>query len=58
MSAMDEYKRRNGRMFPTCSEVLEAIKLLGYERRPKTEAAPVPALDLPAAVDQIATAAV
>ena len=58
MSAMDEYKRRNGRMFPTCSEVLEVIKSLGYERRPKTEAAPVPALDLPAAVDQIATAAV
>jgi hypothetical protein len=35
MSAMDEYKRRNGRMFPTCSEVLEVIKSLGYEKRPK-----------------------
>ena len=39
MSAMDEYKRRSGRMFPTCSEVLEVIKSLGYEKRPRTEAA-------------------
>ncbi len=30
MSAMDEYKRKNGRMFPTCSEVLEVIRDLGY----------------------------
>ena len=35
MSAMDEYKRRNGRMFPTCSEVLEVVRSLGYEKRPK-----------------------
>ena len=34
MSALDEYKRRNGRMFPTCSEVLEVIRGLGYEKRP------------------------
>ncbi len=33
MSALDEYKRRNGRMFPTCSEVLEVIRGLGYEKR-------------------------
>ena len=37
MSAMDSYKRRSGRMFPTCSEVLEVIKLLGYEKCVKTE---------------------
>ena len=37
MGAMDEYKRRSGRMFPTCSEVLEVIKSLGYEKCPKTE---------------------
>ena len=37
MTAMDEYKRRNGRMFPTCSEVLEVIKSLGYEKRPKVD---------------------
>jgi len=30
MSAMDDYKRTSGRMFPTCSEVLEVIGLLGY----------------------------
>ena len=46
MGAMDEYKRRNGRMFPTCSEILEVIKALGYEKRPKIEAAVLPALDL------------
>jgi hypothetical protein len=32
MHAMDEYKRANGRMFPTCSEVLEVIRNLGYVR--------------------------
>lgn len=32
MQAMDAYKRANGRMFPTCSEILEVIKKLGYER--------------------------
>jgi len=30
MNAMDQYKRTNGRMFPTCSEVLEVIRGLGY----------------------------
>lgn len=30
MNALDEYKRKNGRMFPTCSEVLEVIRSLGY----------------------------
>ena len=30
MTAMDEYKRDSGRMFPTCSEVLEVIRSLGY----------------------------
>lgn len=30
MNALDEYKRRSGRMFPTCSEVLEVIRGLGY----------------------------
>lgn len=30
MNAMDEYKRTSGRMFPTCSEVLEVIRGLGY----------------------------
>jgi hypothetical protein len=30
MRAMDDYKRDAGRMFPTCSEVLEVIRALGY----------------------------
>jgi hypothetical protein len=33
MRAMDDYKRANGRMFPTCSEILEVIAQLGYEKR-------------------------
>ena len=32
MDAMDAYKRANGRMFPTCSEILEVVRGLGYER--------------------------
>ena len=35
MSAMDTYKRRSGRPFPTWSEVLEVVRSLGYR---KTEA--------------------
>jgi hypothetical protein len=53
MGAMDEYKRRNGRMFPTCSEVLEVVKSLGYAKCPKTEAPALPAIDLPLAATQI-----
>ncbi|QDV75534.1 hypothetical protein [Botrimarina mediterranea] len=30
MNALDAYKRRSGRMFPTCSEVLEVIRDMGY----------------------------
>lgn len=30
MQALEAYKRANGRMFPTCSEVLEVIRKLGY----------------------------
>ncbi len=32
MAAIDEYKRRSGRMFPTCSEILEVIRSMGYVR--------------------------
>jgi hypothetical protein len=32
MNALDNYKRMNGRMFPTCSEVLEVVRSLGYVR--------------------------
>lgn len=32
MQAMDEYKRASGRMFPTCSEILEVLLKLGYRK--------------------------
>ena len=32
MQAMDEYKRASGRMFPTCSEILEVLARLGYRQ--------------------------
>ena len=32
LRAMQDYKHRSGRMFPTWSEVLEVLKSLGYER--------------------------
>lgn len=32
MQAMDEYKRASGRMFPTCSEILEVLINMGYRR--------------------------
>ena len=32
MQAMDDYKRQSGRMFPTCSEILEVIMKLGYRQ--------------------------
>ena len=32
MRAMDEYKRRSGRQFPTWSEVLEVLRAMGYRK--------------------------
>ena len=32
MHALDRYKCASGRMFPTCSEVLEVIRSLGYAK--------------------------
>jgi len=37
MQALDAYKRANGRMFPTCSEILEVVRGLGYRRGPAEE---------------------
>lgn len=36
MNAIEQYKRTSGRMFPTCSEVLEVLQKLGYEKRAAT----------------------
>lgn len=32
MHALDRYKRASGRMFPTCSEILEVVKAMGYAK--------------------------
>ena len=32
MQALDRYKRASGRMFPTCSEILEVVRSLGYAK--------------------------
>jgi hypothetical protein len=43
MNALDDYKRRSGRMFPTCSEVLEVVRGLGYVKLSPAELGAVPA---------------
>jgi hypothetical protein len=40
MNALDDYKRRSGRMFPSCSEILEVVRALGYERSAPRPAEP------------------
>jgi len=45
MQALDAYKRTSGRMFPTCSEILEVIRALGYVRLPQAEGALPPAVE-------------
>ena len=52
MNAMDEYKRTSGRMFPTCSEVLEVIRDLGYVQLTPAEIATV----RPEPVEEISSA--
>ncbi len=37
MKAMDDYKQTSGRMFPTCSEVLEVLHGLGYVQLDDTQ---------------------
>ncbi len=46
MQAMDAYKRAAGRMFPTCSEILEVIRSLGYVRLSVEQLALVQVTDL------------
>jgi hypothetical protein len=58
MNALDQYKRTSGRMFPTCSEILEVIRKLGYEKRPAGEAlCPATAVVEPAGAVQTPAAA-
>jgi hypothetical protein len=42
MNALDDYKRRSGRMFPTCSEVLEVLRSLGYVKLSAAELGAMP----------------
>ena len=46
MKAMDEYKRKSGRMFPTWSEVLEVVRSLGYTKPEHNAPVVVPAVAL------------
>jgi hypothetical protein len=57
MNAMDEYKRKSGRMFPTCSEVLEVIRNLGYVKLTPAELAMIrpEAAELVASVTDLET---
>jgi hypothetical protein len=45
MHALDAYKRSSGRMFPTCSEILEVIRGLGYVRVTQAAAPTISAPD-------------
>ena len=49
MHALDAYKRASGRMFPTCSEILEVIHAMGYRR----VAEPTPAKATPASSSEV-----
>ena len=40
MTAMDKYRRENGRPFPTWSEVLEVVRSIGYEKVQKLADSP------------------
>ena len=42
MQELDAYKRASGRMFPTCSEILEVIRNMGYVRTSPESAAAAP----------------
>ena len=42
MKALDDYKRASGRMFPTCSEILEVFKSLGYVKTARAETSDEP----------------
>lgn len=62
MNALDDYKRKSGRMFPTCSEVLEVVRALGYVKLPAQEmgadeATQNPMMPMPVAGDNLQTTA-
>jgi hypothetical protein len=50
MMAMNEFKRRSGRMFPSWGEVLDVLRGLGYQKA-------APAVPIQEAVEAVAVAA-
>jgi len=52
MHAMDEYKQLSGRMFPTCSEILEVLNKLGYRQIANVQMVYDPNADRAAASDE------
>lgn len=48
MHALDEYKRLSGRMFPTCSEILEVLSKIGYRKVAEAQEIYNPNADKPA----------
>lgn len=50
MQALETYKRASGRMFPTCSEVLEVLRGLGYSKATALPATPDPVETCPPSV--------
>jgi hypothetical protein len=56
MAAVDAYKHSSGRMFPTCSEVLEVLRGLGYQKRATEPVDPSsgPIVDTPKAATALA----
>lgn len=47
MRALDEYKRKSRRMFPTCSEVLEVVRSLGYVKLADDDTVQEPEISTP-----------
>jgi hypothetical protein len=45
MNAVEEYKRSSGRMFPTCSEILEVLLKLGYQKLPAEPTGELPPVE-------------
>jgi hypothetical protein len=54
MHALDAYKRSSGRMFPTCSEILEVVRGLRYAKLTPEEFAEYQAKHQPETADAVA----
>ena len=43
MNALEQYKHQTGRKFPTCGEILEVVRSLGYRKAEETPVGGEPA---------------